>query len=335
MSAFYSQRLARNDFLWRRPSPLRLGREGEGQYLHEHGFGYEDWNFNVDLAVQGAIYGYTYYIPAEAKQEQPFNFAFVTFDSGVWSLVGFYFNARFEPTGAPESPQANLLKARDLRAMGMSLGPKLRRLPDDKLQAHVAKQVQPACHWRVACSDVVALPQPIPLPMSLYDSKHYRVVTPKELSPANFSAIWNFSQQYISIPSLSDELDHSKEYLEGRFREAIHVLRERNPALVRDAKRAFKAKHGRLYCEGCGFDFGKAYGEFAQDYIEAHHKMPVAELAVETTVSPADLVLLCANCHRVVHLREDCLTLDELKDALAQKPSSLTSVTSLGQPPGG
>jgi predicted HNH restriction endonuclease len=54
------------------------------------------------------------------------------------------------------------------------------------------------------------------------------------------------------------------------------------------------------------------------EYIEAHHKEAVASLDEAHQSNPDDLVMLCANCHRMVHTRTPPLTVEELKDLLKQ-----------------
>lgn len=73
---FLTQRLARNDRRWILPTPCRLGRAGEGDYVQRYGFGHEDWNFNTRLAIDGYVYAYMYYHPNATKAAESFQFAF-------------------------------------------------------------------------------------------------------------------------------------------------------------------------------------------------------------------------------------------------------------------
>jgi hypothetical protein len=100
---------------------------------------------------------------------------------------------------------------------------------------------------------------------------------------------------------------------EGRLvlRLVKHRSRERS---LRRAKivaaLAASAEH-RLTCEvpGCQFDFEATYGLLGREFAEVHHLRPLADLD-ETTL--ADLAVVCANCHRMLHVSGDCLTLEEL-----------------------
>ena len=103
---------------------------------------------------------------------------------------------------------------------------------------------------------------------------------------------------------------------EGRLLVRTHYERERNPALVRRKKEVVFAKKGHLACEACGFDFEKIYGERGQGFIECHHTKPLHTLKSGSNTRLDDLVLLCANCHRMVHVTSPWLTMPELVETL-------------------
>jgi hypothetical protein len=102
-------------------------------------------------------------------------------------------------------------------------------------------------------------------------------------------------------------------FAEGQPILRLHVQRERNQLLVNAAKRRFKDKYGRLFCEVCGFDFSDHYGELGDDFIEAHHRIPLSESAAEVETSIDDLAMVCANCHRMLHRRKPWLSVEDLK----------------------
>jgi len=87
-----------------------------------------------------------------------------------------------------------------------------------------------------------------------------------------------------------------------RLRQHMALETVRNRKLVRDAKLAFRKKHGRLFCEVCDFDFSSRYGKLGNDYIEAHHLVPISRLSAATLLTIQDLAMVCANCHRMLHL---------------------------------
>jgi predicted HNH restriction endonuclease len=100
---------------------------------------------------------------------------------------------------------------------------------------------------------------------------------------------------------------------EGGERVFVSVRYERDSNLRGDALRL----HG-LACMACGFEFEKTYGQFGAGFAEVHHMMPLAEAGTRKTDPSTDLVVLCANCHRMVHRKRGiCLSLDELKGHLS------------------
>ena len=106
---------------------------------------------------------------------------------------------------------------------------------------------------------------------------------------------------------------------EGKIVERIHKSRERNKKLVEAAKLSFKNKHGRLFCEICDFDFEKQYGSIGKSFIEAHHTIPVSEMEPNQITKIEDMVLLCSNCHSMVHIKRPWLTMKKLKTLIKKK----------------
>lgn len=116
--------------------------------------------------------------------------------------------------------------------------------------------------------------------------------------------------------TLDRVLDLDLEANEGRILERRHIARERDPKLRREKIEAVRRKNGRVACEACGFDFGQIYGDHGEDYIECHHRVPL-HVSGEITTKLADLVLLCSNCHRMIHRRSPWLTFEQLRELLA------------------
>ncbi len=101
---------------------------------------------------------------------------------------------------------------------------------------------------------------------------------------------------------------------EGRRRLVYHLQRERNRTVVK----AKKKQATSLDCEICGFSFGEVYGSVASGYCEAHHLIPLGEVENTTETRLEDLAILCANCHRVIHLGNPPYELDEVREMLTQ-----------------
>lgn len=125
----------------------------------------------------------------------------------------------------------------------------------------------------------------------------------------------------ISKETLYFDEPEIAEAAEGRVITRIHRGRERSKKLVNSKKSSFLKKHGRLFCEACEFDFASTYGERGQGFIECHHTIPVNTLEEGAKTKLNDLVLLCSNCHRMVHAKAPWLTVEELKLLLAESRS--------------
>lgn len=99
---------------------------------------------------------------------------------------------------------------------------------------------------------------------------------------------------------------------EGRLLERRHYVRERDRKLRAKKIKETLAQHGCVACEVCGFDFERVYGSRGAQYAECHHVVPL-HASGETTTRLADLAVLCANCHRMVHRGVPWLTPDQLR----------------------
>ena len=91
----------------------------------------------------------------------------------------------------------------------------------------------------------------------------------------------------------------------------------------------FYTKDGKLTCECCGFSFpdfyGKKYGNYKK--MEIHHKKPIysyEDYDAKQVITSAleNVVPVCPNCHRVIHLKKDTvLPIEELKKEINLKHS--------------
>lgn len=102
---------------------------------------------------------------------------------------------------------------------------------------------------------------------------------------------------------------------EGQLLQRQHYVRERNPKLRRKKIQNFLQSNDRVHCEVCGFDFELAYGERGREYTEVHRMVPLHHSGA-TRTKLSDLVLLCANCHRMIHRASPWLTPDELRSRM-------------------
>jgi predicted HNH restriction endonuclease len=110
---------------------------------------------------------------------------------------------------------------------------------------------------------------------------------------------------------------NEKTFKEGKEQMRLHLVKERNQNLVKQAKAQWlQDTNGKLHCGVCGFSFLEKYGKHGAGFIEAHHGVPIASLTVETTVTIADLASVCSNCHRMIHRYQPLLTTQQLKQII-------------------
>lgn len=104
------------------------------------------------------------------------------------------------------------------------------------------------------------------------------------------------------ISSTTPDADDERSWAEGSLKRVEHLRKERAPGLSRTKKRWFIEKHGHLFCERCGIVPSQSLGPFGDACIEVHHNaLAVAKMNDGTRTRLADLMCLCANCHRIVH----------------------------------
>lgn len=115
------------------------------------------------------------------------------------------------------------------------------------------------------------------------------------------------------------------EAYEGSVLLRVHQRYERNARLVAAKKKAVLADKGDLLCEICGFSFVKVYGEPGRGFIECHHVTPLSDLRKKTLTRLTDLVLVCANCHRMLHRGFDVLSIARLKQTVRTQHSMYSS----------
>ena len=105
-------------------------------------------------------------------------------------------------------------------------------------------------------------------------------------------------------PQLVESSDGGAE--EGCRRTVIHRRIERQGRLVQDKKQAFRAEHGRLECEVCGFDHASLYPtDWVERIFEVHHLRPLSELDGPCRTRLEDLMIVCGNCHALIHRTSD------------------------------
>lgn len=110
--------------------------------------------------------------------------------------------------------------------------------------------------------------------------------------------------------------EDDESYHEGKQKLRLHLIRERNSNVTKKAKENYYKKYKKYECVLCKFDFQKKYKEL---YIEGHHIIPVSELNEGDKTDVKDILLVCANCHRMLHRKNNWKTVEELRDIIKEK----------------
>lgn len=101
--------------------------------------------------------------------------------------------------------------------------------------------------------------------------------------------------------------------IEGKTQEVTHLHHERNHKIIKEIKKEALEKNKKLNCEICGFSFLDTYGILGVNFIEAHHKKPIAERQNPEKTRKEDIILVCSNCHRMLHRKKETLEINDLK----------------------
>jgi predicted HNH restriction endonuclease len=129
--------------------------------------------------------------------------------------------------------------------------------------------------------------------------------TVKELSEDLVSLIENDIHQVQDIPELTA--------IEGNSVLAKHLTFERSSTFIRKIKERALSRNKMLNCQVCGFSFFEKYGKIGIGFIEAHHIKPLSEIKQQTLKTESDILLVCSNCHRMLHLNSLAIHAEELK----------------------
>jgi predicted HNH restriction endonuclease len=119
-------------------------------------------------------------------------------------------------------------------------------------------------------------------------------------------------------PLVAAEGEDERAFREGRVLYRLHLLRERSQALVRAVRARALDEHGRLFCGACRFNLAAQYGRLGEGYVECHHTRPVSDTAEAEKTDPADVALVCSNCHRMIHRKRPWPGLGELSTLVAR-----------------
>lgn len=115
-----------------------------------------------------------------------------------------------------------------------------------------------------------------------------------------------------------NENENEKRRLEGRVTEAKILRRQRNQAARQKCLEA-----SNYTCYVCGFNFEKTYGKVGHNFLEVHHKHPLATYDDEHHIPQEELCALCSNCHTMLHRKKEVMDVDELKRLFEANKSAI------------
>ncbi|WP_214482962.1 HNH endonuclease [Bacillus sp. SM2101] len=121
-----------------------------------------------------------------------------------------------------------------------------------------------------------------------------------------------YEKEVVSKPI---NIDEEEEFPEGKVLYRVHKQRERNSNVVKK-KKQIALENNELKCEICEFDFYKTYGKLGHGFIECHHTIPVSNYKEDSKTKLNDLILVCSNCHRMLHRKRPWLNKVQLKSIL-------------------
>lgn len=106
--------------------------------------------------------------------------------------------------------------------------------------------------------------------------------------------------------------------VEGIAREVIVLSRTRSAALRREVLNL----SGGI-CEGCGVNFSMLLNGRALQALQVHHKKQLALRETPEATELADLAVVCANCHAIIHTDpKAAIPVEELRKEWKQARSS-------------
>jgi len=138
--------------------------------------------------------------------------------------------------------------------------------------------------------------------------------TDANLMGAYFSALNEFNSD--NQDTQEQILDSSKQdfAIENYARYRVHTSIERSSKIAKSVKEL-----QGYSCLACGFNFRNVYGELGSNFIEAHHVNPVSKNKgeIKTVNLNHDFLVLCSNCHKMIHRLGEPWTRERLNDLKA------------------
>lgn len=145
------------------------------------------------------------------------------------------------------------------------------------------------------------------------EQQHFRLGFNEIKNPKAINGL----KRLVASPTeeLRKETVRRQKYIEGAKKRVTADVYERNPMARVDC-----LEHYGYRCYVCGFDFEQQYGEIGSGYIHVHHLKPLAEIGKHYKVDPIkDLRPVCPNCHAMLHVNTELLTIEQLRRRVKKK----------------
>lgn len=218
-------------------------------------------------------------------------------------------------------PNVGSLQIRELtttiQAIGVAIGHKLEGTYRSQEGVHAALMNFCSLDPTYTANGRVGLPNPSRLAREIW---RQFVEYPKECARVAAAVVGELNHIATNAGIGDDSDEFGAE--EGSLLSRAHRRRERNRGIVKKKKALAIKTTGTLICEVCSFNFVAVYGERGSDFMECHHKIPVASLRSPSKTRLSDLALVCANCHRMIHAKADGLSVEGLRALLTSAKNS-------------
>ena len=125
-----------------------------------------------------------------------------------------------------------------------------------------------------------------------------------------------------TVPDIETPLDGTAE---GKKQLLRHMRRERSRALIQAKKRVVRHASGELSCEACGVREREFPHRIADAAFEVHHLLPLSSRTGERVTTLADLSIICATCHRLIHRTRPMVSVAKLCQLLTTRRTTRSS----------
>lgn len=108
--------------------------------------------------------------------------------------------------------------------------------------------------------------------------------------------------------------DEYFDFVAGALLPSYHIFTEKRNRIIMAVERETKNHRGTI-CRVCERDMNDIY-EDASNLMEIHINLPLHQNTAKFSPSPADLVLLCASCHKLAHTAPEFFEVNNLKQRI-------------------